>query len=482
MNVSPSPPFDIAIIGGGAAGTMTAIHALGLAPASTRIALIESAAQPARGVAYATTAPEHRLNVPVGRMSAFPDRPADFLEFMLERHNPAGLERAELAGQYAQRRHYADYLDRRLQHAIATSPASLTVLRDRVLAIDPGATEPGARPPNGPTTGGGPSPGDTAARLRLESGGTLVARRLVLAVGNAPRPLPARGAAELPAGRCLEAWQYDAVRAIPPEAAVAIVGSGLSMVDVALSLAGNGHRGPIHVLSRHALLPLPHAASHDAADFDPQVLLAQSLRQRLRTLRAAAADAGTQGLAWQAVMERVRPLVQPLWQSLSDADQRRFLRHAVRQWDVHRHRIAIDIHALIARQRETGQLQLHSGRLQSVSTEGGRVRVRAGTRSGTPLVLDVDQVVNATGVEMRASTMRNPVLQDLLAKGLAVPGPHGIGIDTDGDGRVIDAGGQPQLRLFALGSLRIGRLWESLAVPELRGQAEAIARRLLNDA
>ena len=35
-------------------------------------------------------------------------------------------------------------------------------------------------------------------------------------------------------------------------------------------------------------------------------------------------------------------------------------------------------------------------------------------------------------------------------------------------------------RLFILGSLRIGCVWESIAIPELRGQAETAVRELLS--
>ena len=43
---------------------------------------------------------------------------------------------------------------------------------------------------------------------------------------------------------------------------------------------------------------------------------------------------------------------------------------------------------------------------------------------------------------------------------------------------LIDADGRPQPTLRVLGSLRIGRLWESLAIPELRGQAAQAAALL----
>ncbi|MEO8364705.1 MAG: FAD/NAD(P)-binding protein [Pseudoxanthomonas sp.] len=454
---SGSRDFNIAIIGGGAGGVLTAIHALRLANAGTRIALIEPAARLARGVAYATTHGEHLLNVPARRMSAFKDRPDDFVDFLVASDGEDARDAIAVA--YAERRRYGDYLRDRLQLARSGSAALFEVLQDRVTGIDG-------------------EDGSGRLHLQLESGAELRTRGAVLAVGNNPKPLPARGAAGLPAGSVLEAWDFDAIKRIPPEAEICIAGSGLSMVDTVLSLVANGHRGRVHVLSRHALLPLPHA-KHAVAGFEAETLLAMSLRQRMRAFRDAARDAERQGLPWQAVMETARPLVQELWCTLAYDDQRRFLRHVVRYWDVHRHRIAPQVYAQLEALQASGQLRLHRGRLQTVAREGTRIRVSVSMRDRRSLELDVDRIVNATGVEMRAQLMRNPLLSDLLGKGLARPGPHGIGIDTTADGALVDAQGERVPGLAVVGSLRIGRLWESIAVPELRGQAENAARRLL---
>jgi uncharacterized NAD(P)/FAD-binding protein YdhS len=137
------------------------------------------------------------------------------------------------------------------------------------------------------------------------------------------------------------------------------------------------------------------------------------------------------------------------------------------------------VHARLQQLQDSGQLRLHRGRLQTVAREGARIRVSVSMRDRRSLELDVDRIVNATGVEMRAQLMRNPLLSDLLGKGLARPGPHGIGIDTCAEGELVDVQGRNLPAIAVVGSLRIGRLWESIAVPELRGQAENAARRLL---
>jgi len=85
-------------------------------------------------------------------------------------------------------------------------------------------------------------------------------------------------------------------------------------------------------------------------------------------------------------------------------------------------------------------------------------------------------VINATGLELRVQAMRNPLLEQLLGEGHARPGPHGIGLDVDAEGRLLDANGRPHDDLRVIGSLRIGEAWETIAVPELRVQAENIAR------
>ncbi|PPU76384.1 MULTISPECIES: FAD/NAD(P)-binding protein [Xanthomonas] len=447
----------IAIVGGGAAGVLVALQLLRQARTPVRIELIEPHAVLGEGVAYSTARPEHLLNVPAARMSALVDAPQDFVAYLREQACYPELDDAQLALQFVGRRHYAPYLRQRLQAAVAASPASLRVRSARAQRLQPTAQ---------------------GAQLQLDDGHTLHADAVVLAVGNALRPLPVRGATGLSATQRVEAWETETVAALPPEAVVCIVGSGLSMADTVVTLAAQAHRGAVHVVSRHGLLPLPHVHG-GSADFDPQPLLGMPLRARLRCLRQQARDALAQGRPWQGVMERVRPLSQALWQTLSLDDQRRFLRHVVRYWDVHRHRIAAPVHAQLQAMQARGQLQLHRARLDVAFQVGACVRVSAGAaRAGHALQLDVQTLVNATGVEMRVQAMRNPLLQQLLGQGIAVAGPHGIGVDTAADGSLIDADGQANPRLRVIGSLRIGSLWESLAVPELREQAAVIAREV----
>ncbi|KAG1241331.1 hypothetical protein G6F68_016814 [Rhizopus microsporus] len=74
------------------------------------------------------------------------------------------------------------------------------------------------------------------------------------------RPMPVAGADALPADDVIEAWDYDGVRTLAGEQAVAIVGSGLSMADTVLALVAAGHSGPLHLRPGHVAADEPAPA------------------------------------------------------------------------------------------------------------------------------------------------------------------------------------------------------------------------------
>ena len=73
---------SVAVIGAGASGTLLCRHLLRHVPPGTRITLIERKSPFGPGLAYATGNPNHLLNVPAGRMSAFADQPHHFLDWL----------------------------------------------------------------------------------------------------------------------------------------------------------------------------------------------------------------------------------------------------------------------------------------------------------------------------------------------------------------------------------------------------------------
>src|SRR6201992_50164 len=74
----------VAIVGGGAAGVLAAVHLRRTKP-DAQITLIDASGSPGTGAAYGTNAPPHLLIVPAQRMSAWPDDPDHFCRWLDER-------------------------------------------------------------------------------------------------------------------------------------------------------------------------------------------------------------------------------------------------------------------------------------------------------------------------------------------------------------------------------------------------------------
>jgi uncharacterized NAD(P)/FAD-binding protein YdhS len=131
--------------------------------------------------------------------------------------------------------------------------------------------------------------------------------------------------------------------------------------------------------------------------------------------------------------------------------------------------------------RTGGQLRLSAGRLLHCHDRADGVHVQIQARDGLVRTLEpVDWVVNCTGPESHARTAQ-PLLRQLLTEGLACADPLGLGLVASGDGRIVGRDGHRRHGLYAIGPLLKGMLWETTAVPELRVQAQDLARRIAAD-
>ncbi|WP_233607202.1 FAD/NAD(P)-binding protein [Corallococcus sp. AB018] len=484
---------DVIIIGAGASGTLLAACLLRGARSPLRVALVERGERLGRGVAYSTTSARHLLNVPAGRMSAWVDDPEHFLRW-LRVEAPDTPPSA-----FAERRRYGQYLEFVLKDTAAKAApgVQLETPRDEVTAVE-----------------------DTAdgVKVTLASGQSLEAKGAVLALGNAmPADLRVPDGGLYASARYHRSpWVPGALEGIGSGESVLLIGTALTMVDTVLSLGERGHQGPVHALSRHGLLPHPHrahgaktpaaaeplrirellrsvrremdrcrdaetatqAASPSAEGVVPFSTL--RIRDVLRTMRQEVDAQAAAGADWRAAVDSLRPVTTPLWQRLSEQERRRFLRHLRAYWEVHRHRMAPEIHDVMDAWRREGRLTLHSGRVLRFELEPDAVAVDLRPRGERePQVLRVQHVINCTGPESNPASRGQPVLRGLLEAGQARADSLGMGLATAPDGEVLDARGQPSAHLFTLGPTRRGDLWETTAVPEIRSQARDLAELLL---
>ncbi|QFZ78059.1 lycopene cyclase [Streptomyces fagopyri] len=442
----------VAVVGAGAAGTLTAARLLKTAAARRlplEVVLVDPCAEAGRGVAYRTEDPRHVLNVPAGRMSADPDDPDHFTRWLAERGWPE-----DASTEFVPRAQFGAYLAHVLA-AAATCPGPARLRRRAARAV-------GIRR-------GGP-----ALQLDLGPDGILTADAVVLATGNPPpsqawAPAGLRGAeAFVP-----DPWAPGALDSLPVDDDILLVGTGLTMVDMALTLARPGR--VVRAVSRHGLLPRVHTstpASIPAPRLEPKQGYAALRRDVLVHLARCRRESGD----WRVGVDSLRPITAQLWQRLDPADQARFLTEDQRLWEVHRHRIPPRSAKILQQLLDAGQMTADAGEVAAATSEGRRLRVML-TDGRT---LRVGAVLNCTSTPLRPSDSDDPLITELLASGLAVPGPHGIGFATDDEGRLLTGATGSPPPLWTLGSPRRGTLLESTAVPEIRGQAKAVARAVVD--
>lgn len=442
------PEQTVAIIGGGFSGTLLAINLARFG--GPRTVMIERRAdQMARGVAYSTPHPSQLLNVRAGGMSAFPDRPNHFAEWVAGRGGTGGTA-------FVPRALYGAYLREMLVESGLTAGDRL-VMREGE-ACDIVET-------------------DAGVAVVLADGARVEADAAVLAVGNLPpHDPPGIDGDALPTDLYVrDPWRDDPTVGLTDGDRVLLLGTGLTAVDVALALDAAGFGGEIVALSRRGLAPRRHADGQPPVEglweppSDPLSKITADVRAKAR------------GGDWRGAVDALRPVTQRLWAGASAAERKRFLRHLRPFWDVHRHRlapvVADRIEALVA----AGRLTFRAGKTIGVESVGDGLRIgwRPRHRDAAE-TLDVRRIVNCTGPQGDLTRSSETLLRTLSTRGTIRPDALRLGIDVDVRSRVIGADGEAHDRLYCVGPMTRGASWEIVAVPDLRRQSWDVARRLAN--
>lgn len=449
----------VAIIGGGAAGA-TLLSELLERPTSQPLHLdwYTGGGTPARGVAYGTRSERHLLNVRAASMGMFASRPGGFLDYMQKRDpNISGTH-------FLPRCWYGEYLEAETASALARAKGHGHDVR-----VVPYEVEAMVPENDGVTI----FQGETTTRVEAA----------VLALGTLPaRPLPQVDEAALASGRYItQPWSLLADAQPDTQAHhVAVIGLGLTAVDVIVELAAIWPNARFSAISRHGLLPEVHPAGASLPYEDTDELIeamqdAPDIRTWMHLLRDAIAHVDD----WRRVIDSLRPHTQALWKRLPHADRARFLRHARWAWERARHRLPPQVAQAVAALEREGRLQRVSGHVHSVATNPRGLTLQY-IAKGTQQVraLDADLIVQSTGLDNDVRRTQHTLLQQLVTNGHIRPDPFGLGVQAAPDGRLLhDGSAWP--RLFAIGSMLRGTLWESTAMPEIRQQARQLADHLL---
>jgi uncharacterized NAD(P)/FAD-binding protein YdhS len=441
------PEFTAIIAGGGASGVLVAARLAYKSP-DARVVIVEPRAALGRGMAYSTPYAGHILNVPAARMSAFGEDPEHFVRFIRGRYGETYAPDA-----FVPRPIYGEYLESVAREAAAYAGERWRHVQASILAT---------------------SIDGSSVRVICDDGASVFGDALIVATGNAqPAPWMRANADVLVSDRFFaSAWDDGALTPRNLDEAMLLLGTGLTAVDALIGLRSNGHRGTIWMVSRRGLLPHEHRLFDAPPQANPD---ATSMHDLLGAFRAVA----SRPKQWRAALDGLRPRTNALWQALSVNDQRRFVRHVMPYWNVHRHRMAPQVARTVAGEISSGTLRMLAGRTGVFAQcEDGFVVPVTLRQTHRTIELTVGRVINCSGPAHDVRLLENPLIGNLIEQGIMQPAEIGIGPDVAPSGALRDANGSDSMRVFAIGPVRYGTLIETTAMPEIRAQAEELATLL----
>lgn len=462
--------LTVAIIGGGYAGAATAIHLIHEASEPLNICLIDSADHLARGVAYSTKNVNHPLNVRASSLGALENNPQGFYQWLTqnrhewENQHPAYRNLVVTPDSYLPRNLYGLYLESVLEETkkiALTKDISFKYFHQ--FATDISLT------PN------------ESLKIALKNGNEVFADAVVLATGAPPykkfsfESFDNRYIGNLWAPQT-EQKLREALASSNVHSKVCLIGTGLTMVDALWSLQTCGFKGEIHAFSTHGKLPEAHFV-HPSAKVEIRLedLLYKSPLALIKLLRTRISEGKED---WRSYIDALRPHLPTIWKGFSNEEKRRFMRHVFSHWNKLRHRMSPESAELISELKKNKRLHLWAGKIEAVdasSSESLKVYYCKRGQSAVHM-MKAALFINAAGPELRITKQDNHLLRRLIDKGLVKTDALGIGLGTSPRG---DVQGNVSDKFYTLGATLFGERFETTAVPEIRQQADKLAKRLV---
>ena len=427
-------PKKIAVIGGGFSGTMVIRQLVDQGFTGTIDRFIRGESQTV-GPAYQQSSSSLLLNVRSHNMSAFPDDAAHFLRFLQKDYPDQSLP-----NNFISRSIYGAYLTKiwnETQTLAQKAQIQLNIIRE---------SQPNYEHYDA----------------------------IVLATGNELPRIPNVLSAHVSSSPFYQGnpWDIDFDR-IDRELPIFILGNGLTMIDTVFSLRQAGFQQKIVALSTHGFNMLAHPENEELIDMQKPPLNADlaSLIHFFNVQRKTLTD--TQFLLF---VDSFRPHFSSWWQGFSLKEKQTFLNRFRHIWGTIRHRIPEQIAHIIKEEQEKEQLIVCAGKLASVdlTIRGGSIQYFSGEEK---IQTDFACLINCTGPETAITRMTNPVINVLFEREWIKPDKVNQGIKIDATEHTVL--GKAPMKIFAIGNLCKGTLWESTAIGELRAQAKLIAKGIL---
>jgi uncharacterized NAD(P)/FAD-binding protein YdhS len=445
--------YSIAIIGGGASATLL-LHNLSknlsYNQTCTDIYLIDEKAGLQFGQAYSIREPIFLLNVPAINMGADVDEPDGFYRW-IERYperwrylNPAFNELAIGPQDFAPRMIYAEYLRDLLGNAklqLQRQNIAVHLLHARVIGIDT-------------------LEHSNLLQLRTNTHLQLIVNTAVLCTGNtlpnhADKP---QAHATSPYCENFLSKEWQQVKN------VAVLGSGLCMVDAIQYLSAKGFKGQIHAFSRQGLIPQPHSPTPATKAPDFNISEITSAHAAIKNLKREIKKNTLAGIGWQETINSFRQQTNRLWLQLAPSERKR-LRRFMPWWNVTRHRISETAYQQLTQLLASGKLTLIKGIVQKAECDGEYLLAHMNSKI---IVVQAEHLILCSGY-----TCNYPQLKLLCSALLDIPQLQRKLNCRHPNYQVSDTH-----QIYALGPALTGVLFETTAIHEIRHQCAAIAAQL----
>ncbi len=438
----------VGVIGGGISGTLTLINILKIANNATDIFWFDAEGLFFKGFAYATNQKCHLLNVRAANMSAFADEPAHFTNWLKnsgKHYTENDFVPRFLYAQYVQ--HIFNYL----RHG--NTKINIVLITGYVTEIK-----------------------TTDNLFVVKCGANYTVNKIVLATGNFLPSHPRSHSEDFTSNKNYFRYSFrqEALKAALSKNVITILGAGLTMIDMVLSLQTHNFKGHINIISPHGYLPQAHdeISSKLTIDFlDAEK--SYSLQELYKLINQKLKSALKNNLPVHPVIDGLRPHLQLLWMNFSIGDKKMFLRHLRHKWGVARHRAPKQSMEIISQLISQKKLSVITGRIFNVEEKNNSLHISY-THAGEKKTIISDIILNCTGPESDFNNVNSPLIQQLIKDHLIVPHPLKYGIVATRSGLV-------SANIYTLGPPLKGMLWESTAVPEIRLQAQSIASQIILD-
>ena len=455
----------IGIIGGGFTGTMSAVQLIDKYQEPCEIILINEGESLNKGIAYNPYSDKHLLNVIAGKMSAFPDKPDHFLEWVMKRPDYIEKDKSLIANAFLPRALYGLYLvdiwENYLQIAKAKA-IKITVINSLVVDLE--------------TT-------DNNILIHLENDTDLQIDYCIIATGNQTPGNPKIKNMDFYNSKNYfkNPWKIDSVIDTKDDLPVLIVGNGLTMVDTVLGLLEQGFKNEIFSISPNGFNILPHR--HNGLKYSK---LADDLKEDLslyeltKIVNKHIKTVREYGVSAEPIIDSLRPYTQKIWMSLTEKEKDLFMSRLRHLWGVARHRIPLHSHDKIQQLRIDGKLHINSGRIINYTEKPNYIEVEYFDKKENQVkTIITSRVINCIGPETDLMKLDKSFLKNCLLKGILTQDKLKLGIRANTETfQIINSENKPHENLFTIGSNLKGELWESTAINELRVQAEKLAEIL----